>query len=325
MKDWDLDQAGLDFLKEDREDYRPMKGPPYKLLVADDDEEVHKVSRLMLKDFEFEGRGIEILHAYSGEETLRVCRENPDIAILFLDVVMESNHSGLKVVETLRNEDKNKLIRIILRTGQPGEAPEDEVIKKYDINDYRLKTELTMRRLHTTLYTTLRNYRDLTSIEKHRRGLQKILEASSRLFAHNSLDDFLKSILEELSNFQEDNYPMVYIREKDTRPSNGFASLKQNNEHIIVSATGKYEVYVGEHIDKLPNYDEIYASIQSSGDARDIILPLSKGFIVKSLGASRVNNFIFIEGANESFDFDLIKIFLSSFSLALDNYLSIHE
>lgn len=322
MKEWDLDEMELDFLEEDEGYYMVNKNPPYKILIADDDDEVHKVSKLMLKDFEFEGRGVEILHSYSGEETLKICKENLDIAILFLDVVMENNHSGLKVVETLRKDYNNTLIRIILRTGQPGEAPEDEIIKKYDINDYRLKTELTMRRFHTTLYTALRNYRDLVNIEKHRRGLQKIIEAASRLFAHNSLEDFLQSILEEMSNFQQDNYPMVYIREKGLKPSNGFASVRQKNQHIVVSATGKYKPYVGEYIDKLPNYEEIHQVIEQSDKDDNSIFRLNSGFIVKSPRHSNTNNYIFIEGSQEVFDFDLIEFFLTNFSTALDNYLT---
>jgi len=322
LKKLDFDEMKLDFLEEDAEEYIVNKAPPYKVLIADDDEEVHKVSRLMLKDFEFEGRGVEILHAYSGEETLKICKENLDIAILFLDVVMESSHSGLKVVETLRKDYKNTLIRIILRTGQPGEAPEDEIIKKYDINDYRLKTELTMRRFHTTLYTTLRNYRDLVYIEKHRKGLQKIIEAASRLFAHNSQEDFLRSILEEMSSFQQDNYPMVYIRENSLKPSNGFASVSQKNQHIVVTATGKYRPYVGKYIDKLPNYEEIRQVIEQFGKDHNSVFHLNSGFIVKSPGPSSTNNFIFIEGAQEDFDFDLIEFFLANFSTALDNYLT---
>lgn len=324
MKKWDLSKMEIDFLDNDiseNEVVLDKKLPPYKVLIADDDEEVHKVSNLILRDFEFEGRSIEILHAYTGQETLEICQANTDIAILFLDVVMESNHSGLHVVKTLREDFRNNIIRIILRTGQPGQAPEDEVIKKYDINDYRLKTELTMKRLNTTLYTALRNYRDLINIENHRKGLQQIIETSARLFRHNTLNDFLKSILDELSNFQQENHSMVYVREESSSLSDGFVTIEHENRHRVVAATGKYHDFVGKEIDELPNYFEIQTVIGKTKNNGQIIHPLSSGFIVESLGKSGLNNFIFIEGANEDFNFDLIKIFLSNFSIALDNYI----
>lgn len=324
MKKWDLSKMEIDFLDDDNSSIEissDKKFPPYKILIADDDEEVHKVSNLILRDFEFEGRNIDILHSYTGQETLEICQANPDIAILFLDVVMESNHSGLHVVKTLREDFENNIIRIILRTGQPGQAPEDEVIKKYDINDYRLKTELTMKRLNTTLYTALRNYRDLINIENHRKGLQQIIETSARLFRHNTLNDFLKSILDELSNFQQENHSMVYVREESPNLSDGFVTIQHENKHRVVAATGKYHHYVGQEIDELPNYSEIQTVIGKTKNDGQVIHPLSSGFIVESLGKSGLNNFIFIEGANEDFNFDLIKIFLSNFSIALDNYI----
>lgn len=148
----------------------------YKILIADDDREVHSITEIMLKDFEFEGKGICILKAYSGSEAKELLRENPDIAVAFLDVVMEDNASGLHVVEYLRKELKNGHTRIILRTGQPGEAPEERIVRDYDINDYRLKTEMTIQRLNTSLYTALRAYRDIEENKNLNTLLQKTQE-----------------------------------------------------------------------------------------------------------------------------------------------------
>lgn len=115
---WDLSKIDSKLFDDDPTEIsepRPNHMPSYKVLIADDDDDVHKVTRLMLQGFTFEGKTLDLLHSYTGQETLEVCRENPDIAILFLDVVMESNHSGLEVVRFLREEEKNNLIRIILR------------------------------------------------------------------------------------------------------------------------------------------------------------------------------------------------------------------
>ena len=186
QRDNNFEHLQMDFLCEDDDDIRSsnrkvLKLGTYKLMIADDDKEVHLITKMILKDFTFEGHKLEFIHAYSGEETKRLLVEHPDTAILFLDVVMESHHSGLDVVVFLREVLKNEMTRVVLRTGQPGEAPEEEVIKQYDINDYRLKTELTLKRMHTTLYTALRNFRDLQRLQRHKKGLEKIIEASSAL------------------------------------------------------------------------------------------------------------------------------------------------
>lgn len=137
----------------------------WKVLVVDDDPEVYEATVLACGNFKFENKSLNLLSAYSGAEAKTVIQENPDIALLLLDVVMESSHAGLDLVRYIRKELNNQLIRIILRTGQPGEAPEVDVIMDYDINDYRLKVDLTRQRLLTTVITTLRSYRDLLALE----------------------------------------------------------------------------------------------------------------------------------------------------------------
>ena len=142
---------------------------PYKVLIVDDEEEVHQLTRLVLKDFSFEGRGLEFLNAYSAEDAKYLLRAHTDISLILLDVVMEADNAGLQLVHFIREEIHNKLIRIILRTGQPGVAPERDIISNYDINDYKEKTELTSSKLFTSLTAALRSYRDLVTIDNSRK------------------------------------------------------------------------------------------------------------------------------------------------------------
>lgn len=110
---------------------------PWSLLIVDDEREVHAVTTLALDDFKLCGRGLRFLHAYSAREAREILAAQPDIAVVLLDVVMESDSAGLEVVEYVRNVLHNRFIRVILRTGQPGQAPELEVIRRYDINGDR--------------------------------------------------------------------------------------------------------------------------------------------------------------------------------------------
>jgi PAS domain S-box-containing protein len=144
----------------------------WKVLIVDDDEEVHTVTRLVLSKFKFYGAPLKLINAYSGAEAKKVIAENPDTAVMLLDIVMETDHAGLDVVKYIREDLKNTKTRIVLRTGQPGQAPEEEIIEQYDINDYKDKTELTAIKLTTLLYATLRAYRDIKIIEQKKKEVE---------------------------------------------------------------------------------------------------------------------------------------------------------
>ena len=174
--------AQLKFTKKEPPRQTAGPNPNWRILVVDDDPEVHAVTRLALKNLQFSGRGVEILNASSAAQARVVLETEDDIAIALLDVVMETDDAGLRLVQYIRTELKNATLRIILRTGQPGQAPEEEVIVTYDINDYKAKTELTVQKLFTTTVTALRAYDYLRSLNAHRRGLQQIIQNSYTLF-----------------------------------------------------------------------------------------------------------------------------------------------
>lgn len=161
--------------KSDGEDLGSLE--KWKMLVVDDDVSVHNTTKSVLKKFVYENKKLDIISAYSGKEAIEILKKDPDIAVMLLDVVMETDDAGLRVVKEVRENLGNRLIRIVLRTGQPGTAPEKDIILSYDINDYKEKAELTSLKLFTTVVASLRSYRDLATIEQNRIGLEKIIEA----------------------------------------------------------------------------------------------------------------------------------------------------
>ena len=142
----------------------PNSQSVWKVLIADDEPSVHLVTKLALGDFIFEGRRLELLSAYGEDDVRSLLVQNPDIALILLDVVMDTSTSGFDLVRYIRNELGNKNVRIIMRTGQSGSSPEDSVIINYDINDFKDKTELTVAKLRTTLISSLRTYNHLQII-----------------------------------------------------------------------------------------------------------------------------------------------------------------
>lgn len=148
-----------------------------KVIIADDEPEVHAVTRFVLKDYRFRGKRLEFLSAYSGAEAKKLLDENPDASLILLDIVMEKDDAGLDVAEYIRESLHNNLIRIILRTGQPGIAPEEDVITRYDVNDYKEKTELTDRKFKTAMTMALRAYTDIVTIDSFRSLLEQEVQA----------------------------------------------------------------------------------------------------------------------------------------------------
>lgn len=137
----------------------------WKVMVIDDEEAVHQVTHMVLEDLTFKDRALTIIDGYSGKDAKRLLLEHPDTAVLLLDVVMETDNAGLELVKFIREDINNHHVRIILRTGQPGDVPEKKVITQYDINDYKAKADLTADKLYTTMIAALRAYNDLKLIE----------------------------------------------------------------------------------------------------------------------------------------------------------------
>jgi signal transduction histidine kinase/CheY-like chemotaxis protein len=202
----------------------------WKVAVIDDDLAVHSGTRFALQDYQLNGRRIELLPAHSAREGRELLKANPDIAVVLLDVVMEHDSAGLELVEYIRNDLKNEVCRIILRTGQPGQAPERRVIVDYDINDYKAKTELTADKLFTAMTAALRSYEQLKRLTETRRGLEIIVEAASDVFETGSLQKFSEGVLTQLSSLIDaDCAGMLVLREES-----------DNSDFRVLAGSGTY-------------------------------------------------------------------------------------
>lgn len=165
----------------------PAGPAPWKVLIVDDDVDVHVVTKFSLSNACFMGRRLSFLHAYSGAEALATLRSNDDVALVLLDVIMETSDAGLQVATRIRDELHNPLVRIVLRTGQPGQALEHSIILDYDINDFWCKTDLTTRKLFTTVIASLRGYHNLYEAQ------QRIGRADQRLQAAQAAFDAVRA------------------------------------------------------------------------------------------------------------------------------------
>ncbi len=287
---------------------------PWKILVVDDDPDVQNVTKLVLGDFEYMGRSILLLQAGSAKEGLALLRRHPDVAVGIIDVVMESQNAGLDLVRSIRDDIGNRLIRIILRTGQPGAAPEKQVVVDYDINDYKEKSELTFQKLQTCIITALRSFHDLQIIESSRMGMEKIIDASAGLFRFQMMKSFAEGLLEQLVSLLQLN-PDALLG----HVSSVAAGSQDMHEYRVYAAMGDYASFTGHTLAEI-NDEEMLADLRQAvainGNYRNgSRLTL---FFRTTTGATTL---IHIQGINDltAMDKRLLELFCANISIAFDN------
>lgn len=291
----------------------------WRILIVDDEPAIHNVTKLALDEFSFMGRDIEYLHAYSGAEAREVLADNDDIAMTLLDVVMETDHEGLDVVRYIRETLDNSLIRIILRTGQPGQAPALKVITEYDINDYKEKSELTAEKLIASVYTGLSAYRDLRAIDANRMGLEKVVEATAEIFEQRTLSRFAQGVLHQLQALLYLDNDALMVR------TSGIAAHKQNSEYEIIAGAGRYANYINLQLDKADLNETIVARIREGIAKKGPIYgdDYFVAYFSTSLGSEEV---LYVSGSAPLSvpDRRLIELLCRNISIAYEN-LELHK
>ncbi len=302
-------------LFQDKEEKLQSLTGCWKLLVVDDEESVHTITKIVLKKFNYDNRSVEILSAYSILEAKKLLDEHSDIAVVLLDVVMEEDSAGFEVVKYIRDIRKNMLTRIILRTGQPGYAPEKKIFIDYDINDYRLKTELTEDKLYVTILAALRSYKQLILFDNNRMRLEKIISLSSSFHKIKYFNEFTTSVLIQLSSILNVSNNLTFNK------SSGIIAIKTNGKFIIADAVGEYLNYIDKNIIDVLSSEELNCLDIAIKENKTIYL--SNSFISHYTSEYNSEYVVFIKFSIELNDWDknLIDIFSSNISITLDNIL----
>src|ERR1700686_659034 len=291
-----------------------------KIAVIDDDQAVHEGTRFALSDYTLNGPSVEILSAYSAAEGRTLMRTHPDIAAVLLDVIMETDAAGLDLVEYIRNDLRNETVRIILRTGQPGQAPERRVIVQYDINDYKAKTELTADKLFTSLTAALRSYQQLERMVQTRRGLEIIIDAASTLYDFKSMQRLAEGVLTQLASLLNVDCAGILV----LRDDGGSAE----SDFSVLAGSGCYSRFIGTTSSKALDPD-----LRQMGEAaflrRKNEFADHRSVLYLRTGSGReVVVLLQAERPLSETDRALVEIFGSRLSIAFDNvilYQQLHE
>lgn len=286
----------------------------WRVLIVDDDHEIHAVTQLALSGLTVLERQLQFLHAYSADEARQLLLQESGIAVALLDVVMESDDAGLKLVEFIRTELCDADIRIILRTGQPGYAPEERVIREFDINDYKTKTELTRNRLVTSVITAIRSYHQLMMLNQSRRGLEKIIQSSSNLMEYHAMTSFAEGVLTQLA-------AVIGLRPEGLLCARrGHTDDGGSDEQgiYVLGAAGRYARYINQLVDNLPD-PHILDCVNRCLKAHDHIFGEHETVLYLNCEGNAAAIFVDSARPMEQFDRNLLEVFLTNIGVGYTN------
>jgi signal transduction histidine kinase len=297
-------------LIEDSEPAPAASARRWKIAVIDDDPAVHEGTRFALSDYSLNEQGLEILSAFSAAEGEKLLRAHPDTAAVLLDVIMETDSAGLELVQFIRQTLKNETVRIILRTGQPGQAPERQVIVDYDINDYKAKTELTADKLFTSLTAALRSYQQLERMVETRRGLEIIIDAASTLYDFKSMQRLAEGVLTQIASLLNvDCAGILVLRD----------SKDADDDYSVLAGSGCYSRFIGAS-DAQPLDSELQKLVKSAFQrCRHEFLDHRSVLYIRTASGREV--VVLLEAAKDlsATDRSLVELFGSRLSVAFDN------
>jgi diguanylate cyclase (GGDEF)-like protein len=291
----------------------------WKILIVDDDPEIHSVTQLALSELIVLGRSLEYLHAYSGSEACKILEENPEIVVVLLDVVMETDDAGLKVVKYIRENLARHDIRIVLRTGQPGYAPEENVIKDYDINDYKTKTELTRRKLVTTVYAAIRSYQQIQHVNQNRVGLEKIITASSELLEQHTIHSYANDVLKQLAHLIGNVNKGVFCAR-----GQGILTNVDDLSFYILGQFGSSTIFIDQKVSALKDplveqkISNCYARKSHDLTSENIALYLANG-------RHKAVIYLALETPLSPFTKQLVEVFIANVSVGYENVHLFHQ
>ncbi len=284
----------------------------WRVLITDDEKDVHSATAFALRNTEILGRPLEFFHAYSGQEAMTLLKEVKDIAVILLDVVMETPNSGLDLVHIIRHELGIHDARIILRTGQPNQAPEIEIIRDYDINDYKLKSELNQTKLYAALTTAIRSYNQIRAIEAGKKSLDMIVRASSELLTQKGLNNFAQGVIIHLSGLL--SIPpegLICVRRKN--------SPEEDNHIQIIAAAGQYCSLIDHYLTDLNESDAKSLLIQCLDNHCNVFHKRGLALYLGSDSRGDMSCFVMSSGMISDIDQQLLEIFCSNISVCADN------
>jgi len=285
--------------------------PVWRILIIDDEKDVHSATTFALRSTEVVGRSLEFIHANSAREAKKILLDTKDIAVILLDVVMETPNAGLDLVSVIRKELAIRDTRIILRTGQPNQAPEIEVIRDYDINDYKLKSELTQARLFASLTTAIRSYKQIRTIEAGKKSLSMIVQSSADLLSQDGIHQFAQGVIMHLSGLLSISPEGLICVRRVMRDS--------REQPMIIAAAGHYLPLIDQPLTELAEIEAQGALLQCLDLRKNIFCQYGMALYLGSAERGDMACFVNSDAEIAEIDESLLELFCSNITICADN------
>lgn len=289
---------------------------PWTVLVVDDDESVHSITRLVLTGLTFRNRPIELFSAYTAANGIDILRARPEVALVLLDVVMETDDAGLRAVQQVREELNNVNVRVVLRTGQPGKAPERDVVVRYEIDGYELKTEQTSQNLVTVVIAALRSFDQIRSIERNRAGLELIMNATAEMSQLRTARAFASSALDNLQALLNRSGGAVFCAPSSRSNKGDTVPIE------VLAGTGPYSDWAARMLDDADPEGRIRSEIVQATLGKDALpdpLALGTALLLKSPHVRSATIWVHDVYALDPIEKQLLDVFCSKIAVAFDN------
>lgn len=289
---------------------------PWTVLVVDDDESVHSITRLVLTGLTFRNRPIELFSAYTAANGIDILRAHPEVALVLLDVVMETDDAGLRAVQQVREELNNVNVRVVLRTGQPGKAPERDVVVRYEIDGYELKTEQTSQNLVTVVIAALRSFDLIRSVERNRAGLELIMNATAEMSQLRTARAFASSALDNLQALLNRSGGAVFCAPSSRSNKGDTVPIE------VLAGTGPYSDWAARMLDDADPEGRIRSEIVQATLGKDALpdpLALGTALLLKSPHVRSATIWVHDVYALDPIEKQLLDVFCSKIAVAFDN------
>ncbi len=286
----------------------------WKIAIVDDDEDVHHSTEFALKGVIVNHRPLQLIHAYSKAQAREVFKDLNDVAVVLLDVVMETEQAGLELVSFIRDELGWTDTRIILRTGQPGYAPEEDAIRDYDINDYKTKNELTRKKLLTSLTSAIRSYEQIRTIDASRRGLHQIIRSSAAFTFEHGIHSFAAGVLTQIAALCGIPPEGLLCAEADYQDDS-----KDTPAFNVIASAGHYSNLMNCPIDHIHN-NHIRESLRWVLTHKEALYsPGSMTLYFAGRGKRPLAAYIDLPTALSEINQNLLEVFCANLDVCLDN------
>lgn len=284
----------------------------YKILIADNEIEMHKITFNLMQDYKFEKFDLEFLHAFNRPQAIDLLLKNPDIVMAIVNEKMDTPIDGIAISRYIREEMKNNSMKIVLRTRESSYYSIDSFICQYNIGDCKTMNELRGNRLYRLVVSSVNQYIQLASLQGTRVELQKIMQASSNMHEYTSSSEFLEGFLLQISSLIDCEHKNSLV-----------VKWKKETPYLVVAALGKYKEAIGKNIEDVEFTHNKETSIkrymlqnqnQSIQFSDNYFLATYKSSIGELYG-------IYYEHKKNSYNKDLLKVFMRNSSVLLDKFL----